>query len=85
MHEITEQSVLKVFQEEKRISWDDFAEKQIFFDIKGNNRDIQLRNVLADLIKGRFKNAGAWDKTGMGNCLINLLVPCNNQISKFIS
>jgi len=51
MHEITEQSVLKVFQEEKRISWDDFAEKEIFFDIKGNDRDIQLRNVLADLIK----------------------------------
>ena len=51
MHEITKQSVLKVFQEEKRISWYDFAEKEIFFDIKGNDRDIQLRNVLADLIK----------------------------------
>jgi len=38
---------LKAFQEEKRISWDDFAEKEIFFDIKGNDRDIQLRNVLA--------------------------------------
>ena len=51
MQEITKQPVLKVFQEEKRISWDDFAEKEIFFDIKGNDRDIQLRNVLADLIK----------------------------------
>ena len=51
MLEITKQSVLKVFQEEKRISGDDFAEKEIFFDIKGNDRDIQLRNVLADLIK----------------------------------
>ena len=50
MHEITKQSVLKAFQEEKRISWDDFAEKEIFFDIKGKDRDIQLRNVLADLI-----------------------------------
>ena len=45
------QSVLKVFQEEKRISWGDFSEKEIFFDIKGNDRDIQLRNVLADLIE----------------------------------
>jgi hypothetical protein len=51
MHEIPKQSVLKVFQEEKTLSWDDFAEKEIFFDIKGNDRDIQLRNVLADLIK----------------------------------
>ena len=51
MHEITKQSVLKVFQEEKSISWDDFAEKEIFFDIKGNERSIQLRNVFADLIK----------------------------------
>jgi hypothetical protein len=51
MHVMTEQSVLKAFQEEKRISWDDFAEKEIFFDIKGNDRDIQLRNVLADLLK----------------------------------
>ena len=51
MHEITKQSVLKAFQEEKRISWYDFAEKEMFFDIKGNDRDIQLRNVLADLIK----------------------------------
>ena len=51
MHEITKQSVLKVFQEEKTLSWDDFAEKEIFFDIKGNDRDIQLRNVLANLIK----------------------------------
>ena len=51
MQEITRQSDLKAFQEEKRISWDDFAEKEIFFDIKGNDRDKQLRNVLADLIK----------------------------------
>lgn len=51
MHEMTKQSVLQAFQEEKTISWDDFAEKEIFFDIKGNDRDIQLRNVLADLIK----------------------------------
>ena len=27
------------------------GEKEIFFDIKGNDRDIQLRNVLVDLIK----------------------------------
>ena len=33
MHEITKQSVLQAFQEEKRISWDDFPEKEIFFDI----------------------------------------------------
>ena len=51
MHAMTKQSVFKVFQEEKTISWDDFAEKEIFLDIKGNDRDIQLRNVLADLIK----------------------------------
>ena len=51
MDEVTKQSVLKAFRQEKRISWDDFAEKEIFFGIKGNDRDIQLRNVLADLIK----------------------------------
>ena len=51
MHEITKQSVLKVFQEGKTISWNDFSEKEIFFDIKDNDRDIQLRNALADLIK----------------------------------
>jgi len=37
MHEIPKQSVLKVFQEEKRISWENFAEKEIFFDVKGND------------------------------------------------
>ena len=51
MQEIKKQSVIKVFPKEKSISWDDFAEKEIFFDIKGNDRDIQLRNALADLIK----------------------------------
>ena len=51
MHEMTKQPVLEAFRQEKSISWDDFAEKEIFFDIKDNERDIQLRNVLADLIK----------------------------------
>jgi hypothetical protein len=51
MQEKTKQLDLQAFQEEKRISWDDFAEKEIFFDIKDNDRDIQLRNVLADLIQ----------------------------------
>jgi hypothetical protein len=33
MHEITKQSVLKAFQEEKTLSWDDFTQKEMFFDI----------------------------------------------------
>jgi hypothetical protein len=51
MHEIIKQSVPKSFSARKKISCYDFAEKEIFFDIKGNDRNIQLRNVLADLIK----------------------------------
>lgn len=51
MQEITKQSVLEAFQEEKTISWDDFTEKEIFFDIKDNERSIQLRDVLVNLIK----------------------------------
>lgn len=51
MHKITKHSILKAFQEEKTLSWDDFTEKEIFFDIKDNERSIQLRNALADLIK----------------------------------
>ncbi|HLL42087.1 MAG TPA: hypothetical protein VK369_03065 [Segetibacter sp.] len=36
----------------KTLAWDDFTEKEIFFDIgPGNERSIQLRNVLADLTK----------------------------------
>ena len=51
MQHITKQSVFKAFQEEKTISWNDFTEKEIIFDIKDNERSIQLRNALADLIK----------------------------------
>ena len=51
MPPITKQSVLEAFRQEKSILWDDFSEKEIFFDIKGNDREIKLRNVLADLIK----------------------------------
>jgi hypothetical protein len=39
MYEITKQSVLKAFQEEKSISWGDFSEKEIFFDIGRKVKD----------------------------------------------
>ena len=43
MHEITEQSVLKAFQEEKTLSWDDLTEKEIFCDmVPESERSIQL-------------------------------------------
>jgi hypothetical protein len=52
MQEITKQSVLKSFQEEKTLSWDDFSETKIFFDIgQEGGKSTQLRNALADLIK----------------------------------
>ena len=54
MHEITKQSVLTAFREEKTISWDDFTEKEIIFDIgPESERSTHLGNVLADLIKER--------------------------------
>ena len=52
MQEITNQSVLEAFRQEKSTLWDDFSETKIFFDIgPESERSIQLRNVLADLIK----------------------------------
>jgi hypothetical protein len=39
MHEITKQSVLKAFQEEKTLSWDDFTQKEMFFDIDRKVKD----------------------------------------------
>ena len=47
MQKITKQSVLKAFQEEKRIFWDDFTEKEIFFNINPESeRSIQLQKPI---------------------------------------